>query len=328
LFERLRKRGDFWETGGGGMNEEEGVGSPGGALLSSLAAPQQLAAKQVVKVHPLVLFAIVDHFAHRNEGQTRVIGTLLGSRTGSTVVVKNCFPVPHVEKGEEEVAVGKDFLKHMLALHERVNPNEEVLGWYATVADSAVLINQQSVLIQDFYSNECVDPLHMIVDATLSNSVLGVKAFLSDTVQLGDNTLAASFMQLKVEIQCSEPERIGLDMMIKSTKSNFDRSKQLQDSKSINSEIENLEQSITRLLSMLENVSAYVDDVIGKRREPDVKIGTKIASVVSMVPRIEPAVFEKSFRSNLQDLLMVIYLSNMTRTQLSVAEKITRNGLN
>mmetsp|Transcript_96 Transcript_96/g.323 ORF Transcript_96/g.323 Transcript_96/m.323 type:complete len:308 (-) Transcript_96:60-983(-) len=284
--------------------------------------------RQVVKMHPVVLFAILDHFIHRNEGQQRVIGTLLGNKTATgQFVVKNCFPVPHVEQGDEEVAVGKDYLQQMLELHRSVNSGEEVLGWYATTPGQGVLINQQSCLIQDFYSAECGDPLHIVVDTSLANNVLGVKAFMSETVKLGESVLAASFVQLKVELQASEKERIGLDLMIKATKSRFDTSQQLQDSKQINTEVENLEQSMNRLLTMLENVSAYVDDVVAKRKIPDYRTGSKIASVISMVPRIEPAVFEKSFRSNLQDLLMVVYLSNMTRTQLAVAERISKSTM-
>jgi len=71
------------------------------------------------KVHPVVLFSILDHFLRRQPGQTRVIGmllalcfnvpllwltchfaagTLLGSTHGGVVQVRSCFPVTHVEK--------------------------------------------------------------------------------------------------------------------------------------------------------------------------------------------------------------------------------------
>jgi translation initiation factor 3 subunit F len=43
---------------------------------------------------------------------------------------------------------------------------------------------------------------------------------------------------------------------------------------------------------------------------------------VSVVPKIDSTAFEKMFNSHLQDLLMVVYLANMTRTQLSVAERL------
>ena len=38
--------------------------------------------------------------------------------------------------------------------------------------------------------------------------------------------------------------------------------------------------------------------------------------------RSYPEVFDKMFNDNLQDLLMVMYLSNLTKTQLTIAEKL------
>ena len=49
------------------------------------------------EVRPLVIFNILDHFQRRKPDQFRVVGTLLGERAGSHVVVTNCFPVPHTE---------------------------------------------------------------------------------------------------------------------------------------------------------------------------------------------------------------------------------------
>ena len=36
-----------------------------------------------VKVHPVVLLAVLDHYTRRPEGQGRVIGTLLGTVVGN-----------------------------------------------------------------------------------------------------------------------------------------------------------------------------------------------------------------------------------------------------
>ena len=71
--------------------------------------------------------------------------------------VTNCFAVPHAER-DEEVAIGKDFNRQMLALHLRANRNETVVGWYATAfpgdgeqASSNCLANTSS-LIHEFYT--------------------------------------------------------------------------------------------------------------------------------------------------------------------------------
>ncbi len=51
-----------------------------------------------VKVHPVVIFSILDHFVRRNdESQQRVIGSLLGTNIDGVVEITNCFPVPHTE---------------------------------------------------------------------------------------------------------------------------------------------------------------------------------------------------------------------------------------
>lgn len=68
--------------------------------MSSTALPLGPSAI-TVKVQPLVLFNICDAFIRRNENQTRVIGTLLGSITDNLVEVKNCYAVPHNESQEQ-----------------------------------------------------------------------------------------------------------------------------------------------------------------------------------------------------------------------------------
>ena len=87
---------------------------------------------QSVKVHPLVLFSILDHYTRRPEQQEdgRVIGTLLGWVSDKHVEIVNSFAVPHSEKADE-VAVGQNYNKTMYSLHQRVNKREQVVGWCA-----------------------------------------------------------------------------------------------------------------------------------------------------------------------------------------------------
>uniref|UniRef100_A0A671LGA1 Eukaryotic translation initiation factor 3, subunit F n=1 Tax=Sinocyclocheilus anshuiensis TaxID=1608454 RepID=A0A671LGA1_9TELE len=83
----------------------------------------------VVKIHPVVLASIVDSYERRNEGASRVIGTLLGTTDKHSVEVTNCFSVPHNES-EDEVAVDMEFAKNMYELHKKVSPSEVIIGWY------------------------------------------------------------------------------------------------------------------------------------------------------------------------------------------------------
>ena len=52
------------------------------------------------RVHPVVALSVLDHFMRRRDGQTRVIGTLLGAEKDGVVHIKSSFPVPHTEDAE------------------------------------------------------------------------------------------------------------------------------------------------------------------------------------------------------------------------------------
>ena len=53
-----------------------------------------------VKIHPTVLFQIIDAYERRNEKMTRVVGTLLGTNIQGNIEVTDSLVVPHRD-GEE-----------------------------------------------------------------------------------------------------------------------------------------------------------------------------------------------------------------------------------
>jgi translation initiation factor 3 subunit F len=277
-----------------------------------------------VVVHPLVLLSILDHHTRRQEGAGRVIGTLLGRRDGDKVEVTNCFAVPHAER-DEEVAIGKDFNRQMLALHLRANRNETVVGWYATAfpndENNRCLANTSS-LIHEFYTGECEDavmdsPVHLVVDTSLVNDTIGLKGYISSIVTLNGEPLANMFHEVRLLLKSSESERIVVDEMIRTLGAKEEKKEQESGTNS-------LQVSMEKLLEMLETASEYVGKVVDGTLDADDAIGSQIADTLSSVPRIRPEVFDKMFNDSLQDLLMVSYLSNITRTQLTIAEKLNK----
>jgi len=290
--------------------------------LSSPAIVMEDGADSIAQVivHPLVLLHVLDHHTRRQEGSGRVIGTLLGKRDGHKVEVTNCFAVPHAERGDE-VAIGKDFNKQMLALHLRANRKETVVGWYASAAlgdvdgeEAPDLIANTSSLIHEFYAEESDegDPVHLVVDTRLLVDSIAARAYRSTPVVVQGEPMANMFHELRLTLQNSDPEKLALHRMAEDSK----------DKRTPESSDELLLISMEKLYNLLETASNYVDSVIEGKTSPDADIGRKVADTLATVPRIRPEVFDKLFDDSLQDLLMVTYLSNITQTQLSIAEKL------
>ncbi|OQS00143.1 eukaryotic translation initiation factor 3 subunit F [Thraustotheca clavata] len=266
----------------------------------------------LVHVHPVVVFQVLDRFLRRAEDQKRVIGTLLGlvDAEHGVVTITNSFPVPHLEKGDE-VAVGKDYHRQMLLLHQRVNPNEVVVGWYATSSDSEP-INENSCLIHDFYSSECPSPVHVVVNTSLASDSLNLMAFTSSALQVADVALANQFKQVKVETKTYEAEAIALNLMAKRS----------TEATTLPSDLEALEMAIERLHELLAKSAEYVGNVIAGKEVANPKLGRELAEAVASIPPMRSDLFDQIFNNGMQDLLMVSYLSSLTQAQLSIAEKL------
>lgn len=255
------------------------------------------------------------------------------------VEITNCFAVPHAERGYE-VAIGKDFNKTMLQLHRKANRKEVVVGWYASACDNttgttdangsddgekapavvAPLVSDTSSLIHDFYATEAEDgdPIHLVVDTRLLDDSIQIRGYTSSPVLIQNEPLANLFHEIKVVVQSTEAEAICLHEMHKQHVTADDNT--TSDDKN---PVSQLQASMGQLLQLLETTSSYVDDVVDGRRPADPTVGRAISNVMAQVPRILPASrFETVFHENLQDLLMVTYLSNLTRTQLDIAEKL------
>ncbi|CAM6095491.1 unnamed protein product [Calypogeia fissa] len=260
----------------------------------------------VGKLHPTVLFNICDSYIRRNDQQERVIGTLLGSvSSDGTVDIRNSYAVPHNESSEQ-VAVDIDYHRNMFDLHQRVNAKEVIVGWYSTGAG----VSGSDALIQDFYAREVTNPVHLTVDTTFSDEKACIKAYVSTNLTLGDRQLAAQFHEIQLDLRLIEAERIGFDVLKKTV---VDK---------LPNDLEGLEGTIQRLHTMIDTVFSYVDGVVEGRVAPDNAVGRYLADTMAVVPRITPDAFDKLFNDSVQDVLLVLYLANLTRTQLSLAEKL------
>jgi len=268
------------------------------------------------RLHTVVVLSILDHYKRRSKNDgNRVVGTLLGERKGNDVYVKSSFPVPHSET-DDQVTVAKDTLDALLALHKKVNPNEVVVGWYS----SGLNVTYTSALLHQVYKSKVAgEVMHLTVDVACTNFKMGIKAYTSRTIKLGQKSVVSRFDPAPVSIHASDAEKIGIDALINGQPDDG----KLDAPASIWSDFENLERSMSKLLDLLEGLSTYSKKASaagGKGFDND--IGRAIAHALGTVPHMDAASFDKLFNNNMQDLLMVMYLSNLTRTQLALADRM------
>jgi len=87
-------------------------------------------------------------------------------------------------------------------------------------------------------------------------------------------------------------------------------------------EISNLERSLEKLLELLQVIRDSVDEVVTGSKEGDSSVGRFLTETLSTVPMVDTEAFSTAFGDSMRDLLMVVYLSKLTQTQLHIAEKL------
>ena len=167
-----------------------------------------------VKVHPGVIFSILDHYRRRNTGSRRVVGTLLGNKVNNIIEVQTCFAVPHTEEGQ--ISIGGTYNQQMVELKTAVN-DLEVVGWYATAVGGETM-GFTSAILHGYYERELsiVNPIHLLVDAELTLDKLSVRTFVCNTLTLGNDKLAANCQEVKTVILSDPSEKTSKRGLLRS----------------------------------------------------------------------------------------------------------------
>jgi len=274
-----------------------------------MAASPATTVKQVL-VHPVALFTAVDSYERRGEEAKRVVGTLMGSFTNGVAEVTNCFTVPHHET-QEEVAFDKEYANSMLDLYRDANPSEDIIGWFATSSE----VSGHSTLIHEYYSIECDSPIHLTVDCQLKSGRMDIKTYVSSPMGVPGGTMGIIFTPIPMEIKYYEPELVAVQTFSK----NKGGSKKPA---GLESGIQHISKASDQLVDLLKDLLSYVKDVVAGDLLPNPEIGQRLMTLFGSVPEMDPEQVENMMNNNMQDLLMVLYLASLTKTQLGVGTKL------
>ncbi|XAR65908.1 hypothetical protein NMG60_11011906 [Bertholletia excelsa] len=138
-----------------------------------------------------------------------------------------------------------------------------------------------SALIHEFYSREVSHLVHQTVDTGFKNAEASIKAFVSLSLSLGDQQLAAQFQEIPLDLCMVEAERTTMVGKLPN-------------------DLEGMEASMERLLALIDDVYRYVDDVVEGRVAADDCIGRFISDTAASIPKISPLAFDRLVNDSIQ----------------------------
>ena len=246
---------------------------------------------------------------------------MLGTEEGGVVTICSSFPVPHTEV-EDQIALNSDFHATMLSLQQKVTPKHKVVGWYST----GERINETTTLFHEFYAQDVERPVHLLFDLGLGERRMSCKAYVSSGLTLGDVRVATAFRDIALTVVSGDADRVGIDTLLKMTGTTS--APIPSGSVAPTGDLDSVELTVKKLLSTLEGVTEHVAKVVNGQATADPEVVRLLQQLVASAPRLPTESFGKMFNTQVQDMLTIVYLANLTRTQLALAEKLQAVTLN
>ncbi len=201
-----------------------------------------------------------------------------------------------------EVVPMVDEIEKKIKLWTAVYTNYRLVGWYAFGRDAEQIHLKFHNTIASFAKNPIFLLLNDQVDLESSSDRLPLSVFVEEVLQSGNRI----FLDTSFVIETSQVEKIALDQVMKATPTVGLTSLEVQN-KSILSSLNTLGKKVDVIVDYLEGVQTG-------RLMADQSLIRKAAKICQMLPAIDSDQFSQKFSEEINDSLMVTYLSAVTRT--------------
>lgn len=289
-----------------------------------------------VSIDASALLDVIEATYHDNSeaadsGRTRLIGTLLGTRSeDGNVNIKTAYIVPHTEK-DGDLIFEESYHFSTYQLYKRSNMDLQVVGWFSTKDE----LDLSAGLLHEFYSKN--SPNHPQILLTLKhkdengevispiiNTYVSGPVGLPSTSQLAhslglDKAGAFAFVSVENDIIYSKSELTSLQFINKAS-NNENQTTTL----SSNDELKQLETSVNKIADMLKVLSEYSARVKNGEIKGDSKIGQLLLSALKFqLSQNEISELKQQMENHTNDTLLIEYLSSCIQQQLDLSSKLT-----
>lgn len=259
-----------------------------------------------IKVHPLVVMSIADHFTRDSiqVKKDRVIGTLFGTQTGREVDVLESFEIAWKVDAAGNVEINQQAFEDDMKLFKLAYATYECLGWYST-GDKP---RPKDIELHQLMTKYNERPLYLMLDPKAkAERDLPVAVYIEE-VHVDKGTTTNALVKTAFEIATDEAERITAVHCAKVAGRNDQAS-----SSALLPHFSTLSKAIGQLNSRVTVLHRFLQDVQTGKIKPDQKILREIKGMCHRLPTMDSEDFTDDFLAEYNDALLVTYLSTITK---------------
>lgn len=307
------------------MMEIDEIGQTSDDINDKKFAKEQHEQEKTIKLHPLAIINISDHYTRAKSGgsplcsTTPVIGLLFGYQENLTIHIMDS-----IEMEDYPSEAHSPHIQTNIELHQTVFKNHEVMGWYRIALESQADeqdLNITHVPIRKYNEN----PLFLLVSSNptsvsdhdrLNSSNNNIEheekqelpILLYETYVTNEGPVA--FRNLEFDVDTHEPERIAVDKVFNTQPHVSPAPSQLDlQFQSLSSSLLSLDARITILLAYLETNTLTHEDYPLLR---------SIDSLLRNYPPPRRNMFDKEFEEEFEDMLVLTGCATVAKTAKAV----------
>ncbi|EFN52982.1 hypothetical protein CHLNCDRAFT_58697 [Chlorella variabilis] len=277
------------------------------------------------QLHPLVLINISDHHTRTraNAGcgageEFRVMGCLLGSQSGRTVDISNSFEMRYLESSA--VDIDHAFLLKKMEQYKQTFPQQDVVGWYATGADTT----DADMYIQRKLMEINESPIFLRLDPRCDPGQKDLPVYLYESeLHVLDGVPSFIFVQAKYTIETSEAERIGVDQVAKILPTGGTATGATQ----LSAHMTSMHSAIKMLISRVELLHQLLLKMQSGEVPFDHQLVRQAAGLIKRLPAVDSQQFGQDYTTEHNDTLLAILLAAVTKGTASCNEIVDKCNL-
>lgn len=315
-----------------------------------------------VILHPLVVINVSDHYtrftamrmfpeaATRDaaqsseftthaitdaDGNTRVVGILLGTQNGRIVEICHSFELPVTLSDSGQIDVDVGFMRNRIDQYRKIFGQYNVVGWYCT---GSKISSEDHRLHTKVFSGLNEAPILLLMNPSLNtpgdrvaNSRNPSQSSAGDQKPAHSGMLVTYQMELRVvndthkmilapvphRYASEDSERIAVDHVMRHAIPGGE-----DGTSSTALHLWTLRRSIKMLKNRLELLVSFLEATANGAIEIDHSLLRRVAGVCARLPAMDCKDFSEAFADERHDSLIVTYLAGVTKSMCSMNEAV------